>query len=230
MNFSYVTQYYSALLDSPSNVVLAISKSVSAIGFLNECTPDTSVAFSINFPNYTKSFFHRAIFSAIMKLGDYSRWTWDRKTRTFSKTRKGVLNDHIIAKSRLAESKCHTINKIINNLNSARFNVGTGVQFQETVYLTKKMQAAVFKNSGYDEDLIIEYPYVLQYADYANLSLRQATEDILLKAKLDDELLAKTELLRLKYFNKIKKATAPDQLPVIYEEFICDCYQRTGIK
>ncbi|MDP3014024.1 MAG: hypothetical protein Q8M92_07280, partial [Candidatus Subteraquimicrobiales bacterium] len=90
-----------------------------AMIFLNECTPDTYYVSSVNYPNYTKSFF-KLFFLASIEPEDYPKWTWNHKTRKFVKTRTDVLNDQILAKSRLAESKCNIIKKIINNLNSAR--------------------------------------------------------------------------------------------------------------
>lgn len=216
---------YSALLDSNTQIVLALSDNISAIVFLNECMSDTSHAVSVNYPNYTKSLFHeKPFFLAREKPEHYPRWTWKEKTRTFVKTRPDVLTDGLIARSRLAVSKHGAISRIIVNLNQACYKVRTGFEFQETVYLTKKLQAQKFKDSGYDENVIMEYPYVLHYADYAGIPLKEAADDILFQAKLDDQHLANTELLRLRYFNKVRDATKPEQLPAIFEEFLRDCY------
>lgn len=222
MKKPYLLRTYYALLDSPTRILLTISSAPSPIAFLNECIPDTISRSAVEYPNYM-GLFSRFYLASIWSK-DYPKWTWDTKSRKFIKTNKSLISRSILEKSRLAESKRNIISKIMNSLTNVRNKVGTGVAFQEAVYLTKRMQAHGFKESGYAEELIMKYPYVLQYADYAKLSLKQAADDILFKAKLDDGLLAKTELMRLTYFNKVRKATDPNQLPAIYEKFIRDCY------
>ena len=113
----------------------------------------------------------------------------------------------------------------MKGVSRGRYPVSTGVLFQETVYLTKKAQASAFKEAGYPEDDILEYPYIIQYADFANIPLKQAADDILFKARLDDELLAKTELIRLKYFNAIRSARTVEEVAPIYEAFTRESYR-----
>lgn len=219
MERPYSIIYYHALVDYPSNAILTMSTHLASIVFLSKCTPNAYYVAYVNSPNYTESFLSLFFLSSI-NPEDLPKWTWDSKNRKFIKTKAHTLSDQFLAKSRLTESKRVEIEKIINILNNARSAVATGVLFQEQIYLTKKMQAEEFRDSGYDESFVMKYPYVMQYADYANISLRQAADDILLKAKFDDALLAKTELLRLKYFSTIKNATEADQLPDIFEEFM----------
>ena len=114
--------------------------------------------------------------------------------------------------------------RIIANLNQSRYKVKTGLDAQDVVYMTKKIQAQAFKDSGYEEHDLLKFPYVLQYAEYAGLSAKVATDEILFKAALDDQFLADTELLRLRYLNKVKVATELEELPKIFEEFLRDSY------
>lgn len=210
---------YSALVDSSTNVVLAVSSHVSAIVFLNEFMPDTGHATRVHYPNYPDS-----LFIASCSPEECPEWTWDRITRTFKTTRPSLINESLRTRARLANAKLNAVSKVITSLSEARYKVRTGIEFQETVYLTKKWQAQRFKDLGYNENSIMEYPYVLQYADFAGITLKQAADDILFKASLDDQHLANTELLRLRYFNKIRDATKPEQLPPIMEEFKRDCF------
>ena len=92
------------------------------------------------------------------------------------------------------------------------------------VYFTKKIQAQDFKDSGYNEALAATYPYVFQYAEIASISPRQAAEDIIRKAQAGETLFVKTELLRLRYFKKIREAKTPQEVGVIHEEFLRDYY------
>lgn len=223
MNNPYILQRYHVLLDYQTQVVLTVDTSVSAMIFLNECTPDTYCSFSVNFPNYSESFF-KTFFLASLSPKDYPLWTWNGKKRLFEKTNPELVDRKLRSRSKLAESKREVIGHIINHLGHARHSLRSGIEFQETVYLVKRMQAQAFKASGYDENRIEDCHYVVQYADFAGISLRQAADDILLKAKFDDEILAKTELLRLRYFNKVKQAQDPEELPAIFEEFTRNCY------
>jgi hypothetical protein len=188
--------------------------------FLNECMLDTRHAAAVRYPNYTKSFF-----LASLDPEAYPKWRWNRQSREFVETRPDVVTDDLIARSRLAVTKVRIISQIIFHINVARYDVRTGVDFQETVYLTKAMQARRLKAANYSEELIVECPYVVQYADFADISLEQAVEDILLKAKIGEQLLARSELLRLVYFNKVKSAAAPDQVNGIFDEFMRECYR-----
>src|SRR3989344_9116463 len=195
--------------------------------FLKECTQETFWASEVQHPNYEGSF--GMFFIPSIKSEEYPKWTWDYTTRKFVKTKKELLNEQMFNKSMLAEGKRGIFEIITSNLNLARSKVMTGFWFQETVYLAKRMQAKAFKDSGYNEDFIVEYPYVMQYADIAHISMQQAAEDILLKAKFDEELLAKTELLRLKHLGRLKDAKDTNQLTSLREEFIRDSYLNAKI-
>jgi hypothetical protein len=214
------TPNYSALLDYATDAVLAISPHVAAIVFLNECMLDTRHAAAVHHPNYMQSFF-----LASLDPEAYPKWRWNRQSRKFVETQPDVVTEDLIARSRLAVTKVRVISQIIFHINAARHDVRTGIDFQETVYLTKAIQARRLKAADYSEELIMECPYVVQYADFADISLEQAVEDILLKAKIDDQLLARSELLRLVYFNKVKSATALHQMNGIFDEFMRECYR-----
>jgi hypothetical protein len=227
MHNPFLTRQYHALLDAPSGALLTVGTSFPAAVFLNECTPDTSWASQVQHPSYVESF--ALFFIASVKPEEYPRWSWDRKTRKFIKTPSELLGDALMDKSRLAESKRGIFEIMVTELNFARAQISTGVWFQETVYLAKRMQAAAFRDSGYDEDAVAEYPFVVQYADQAHISLREAADDILLKAKFDEGILAKTELLRLTHFNNLKKVRTLDELPPVHEAFIRDAYLNAKI-
>jgi len=209
---------HSALLDFNTHVVLAISPRVAAIELLSECMADTLHAACVHHPNYV----HSSFFAAL-DADEWPRLTWDLRERKFVETPAEMLTDEIRDRSRLAAGKLDVIDKMTDSLNIARYKVRTGIALQEIVYLAKRTQALKFKESQYDDDLMDDCQLVVQYADHANVSLRQAADEILLKAKFDEEILVKTELLRLRYFGKVKEASSVDQLPPIYTEFLRDC-------
>jgi hypothetical protein len=106
----------------------------------------------------------------------------------------------------------------------ARNPANTGYAYQETVYFIKRQQAQTFKDAGYDESRIREFPYVEQYADFRKLSYKAAADDILLAAKVMQEVLLNTEALRLKYFKKMKEITSLDEFDAFWKEYESEAY------
>jgi hypothetical protein len=172
---------------------------------------------NVNYPHYQRDFF-----LAKTDPEEYPRWMWQMKDRKFVEAREGALNDEVLRRSRLAVKKINVIRRMLTSLNTARYELHSGLAFQETVYLTKKLEANAFRDIGYDEDRLLEFPYVLQYADFAGLSPRAAADAIILKAKMYDQHLLKTEALRLKHFNKLKDAASPEDAEGVYREFLQD--------
>jgi hypothetical protein len=211
---------YSALINSSNRILLALSTNVAVIVFLNEATMDTTHVPGVNYYRPEDPFR-----LAREPTRTYPEWTWSVGERRFVRTRAELLTKEVRDRSRLAVEKGRTTENIMRGISIARYPFSTGVLFQESVYVTKKAQAEECKRSGYPEDEIMQYPYVLQYADFAGLTLRQAADDILFKAKLDDELLAKTELLRLKYFNAVKRADRVEELEELYEAFMRESFK-----
>jgi hypothetical protein len=212
---------YNILCDSGNDMVLAMSHNPSAIILAHECTPDSYKFTDVTHPNYKKDF------PLLSVRGDsFAEWSWQNKARKFIKTNPELLTQEYIERSRLAGSKVRAFELLIYGLNMARQPVRTGVDFQETVYLIKKAEAAAFKATGYDESRLFEYPYVLQYADFAKIPAKEAADAILFSAKLDEQLLMRSELLRLKYFKKVKDATSPEEMKTIIDGFYQERHER----
>lgn len=211
---------YHALLDSTTYAVIALSRDPAVITFLSEWTRDIRRAWSVNYPAYATGFFLIDV-----PTSEYPEWTWDVKKRVFSPTRKVALTPALREKAALASAKAWVISSIILNINQSRYSMGTGFHLQETVYMTKRLEAQAFRDSGYNEESITEYPYVLHYADFAHIPLKQAADEILFKAKLDGEHLARSERLRMEYLDRVRKTTDPLLLPAIERDFRRDCNQ-----
>lgn len=208
---------YHGLLEDVSGIVLTISPYVAPIFFLKDSIPNTHDACSMQRPNYREAF----PLASVDPI-DYPRSSWDSKNKTLKETPGHLLTPDILARSHIATVKRDAISKIMRSISKARYQTDKGVAFQETVYLTKKNQAQRFKDSGYNENLLLEFPYVLQDSEYEGMTMRQAADNILFRAKLDDDLLAKTEFLRRKYFNRVKTANTDEELSTIIEDFYRD--------
>ncbi|QQG38136.1 MAG: hypothetical protein HYS26_01105 [Candidatus Kaiserbacteria bacterium] len=212
----------SILVEYGTHIVLAFDTTAPGIVFLNECTGDTIGAYGIQYPHYRDS-----LFLTTTGPAEYPTWTWNFEQRLFEQTPPKLLTKEIREKSALAVGKLKVVQTIMRNISRLRLRFETGISLQDSVYLEKRIEALSFKNAGYDEVVLPEYPHVLLYADYAGLSPRQAADDIIFKSKIATEQLAKTELLRIIYFNKIKKAKAVAELDAITETFFRDPYVGT---
>jgi len=223
MKIPYREKHYCILIDLVTNAVLTVSETSNAILFLAECIPNTQARFSVNFPNYSNSFFGTFFFMDI-DPENYINWIWDDKTRKLVKIKAENINDDLKAKSRLAKSKQRIVEDVINHLSFSRRENTPTVYLQEFIYVDKRTQALEFKNSGYNENALMKYPYVEQYANLEKITPKQAADDIIFKAEMRSQFLVSTELLRLRYFNLIKKAATTEELKSIFDEFMLDIY------
>lgn len=214
----------SILVDSATRALLAASDSVAGIAFLNKALPDTYHVSHADRPNYTESGFVKSLVPA-----EFPRWSWRRRDRTFQETRPHLVTEALIARSALAIAKLRAFLMVTQHLNTARNRLVTGLQFQESVYLVKFIEATRFRAASYAEDRILEFPYVLQYAEFAGIPLRQAADDIILKAEFDQHFLLNTEGLRLKYLKLIREAASPGDLAGIGEACRRECFENTMV-
>jgi hypothetical protein len=210
---------YSALVDSSSSILLSLNTNFPVTTFLAQAMSDTFTLYNVNFHHPDRPFpLEKARPEA------YPMWTWSVPRRQFVRTRSGSLTEEIRKRSRLAVEKGRAIEHVMRSISMARYPLWNGPLFQESVYLAKKIEAESFKKAGYPEDAMIDYPYVVQYADLANIPLQQAADEILFKAKLHEDTLVKTEMLRMRYFNKIKNENDPAALKGILNEFVRESY------
>lgn len=210
---------HDALIDTETSALLVMSSFSSSITFVHSCTPDTHQIFGVQYPNYTIAF------DLLTADGEeFPEWAWDRRTRLFGRTSAVALTEELRQKARLAQTKQLQVLEVMRQLSLARRRISTGVEFQDRVYLAKKLQAESFKASGYDERGALAYPFVLQYAEFAGLPLKDAADEIIFKASLDDQHLANTELLRMRYLRMIGEAQSLADLRTIRTAFSRDMY------
>ncbi len=209
------TYKYYCLLDINTSGLLVIRKNFQCMNFLKEYTLDTTLV-----GLFSSNFFEEKFFSRLETSSDCYRFRWDSSKNLFVKNKN--ITNLLQEKSFLASTKYDLLEDISSRIISFRGRVKKTLPYQETIYLTKKHQAERFKDRGYPESELLEYPYVLQYADLKKISLKQAADTILLKSSIDDGMLAKTELLRLKYFNKVRESSSKEELENTHKEFLLD--------
>jgi hypothetical protein len=218
--FSEVSGPVAALVDAETWALLALSDypyvcSVLAKSPLHRAED----VYGVNWPNYRDNF-------AIAKEKVYPVWRWNPQTRVFEPTPELMVTPELKQRSVLAVKKTRALWEVVYELSAGRYTGWRGLVLQETVYFGKRLQAQKFKDDGYPDDDVARYPYVLQWAEFAEVTPRVAADEILFKAQLDDDLLSKTEYLRLKYFKLLNEAVTVEELEPILTEFRWETYKR----
>lgn len=207
-----------ALVDIGTNALLALNRYVATIVFLAEAVPNSYPALNVGGKNMQDV--------AEGPIDGYPKWRWSNDFRNpgFSRLPKDLVTEELRARSRLSMAKAAAIGRVMAGVSLMRSSVGTGTLFQETVYMSKRLEAERLKLNNYSTDSLIEFPHVVQYADYADISIREAADEIIFQAKLDDQLLARTEIFRIRYFNKIKDAQTPAEIKNVMDDYLRDSY------
>lgn len=204
------------IMGPPTFALLAIHRNGPAIAAIADSIPDSQ--YMPNISDVTAD----NIPLPLLNPDRYPEWSLRPYNYALSKARPGQMTDALVARSQLAMARIKAVHRIMFEINRIRAKIDPGMVLQETVYLTKKLQAAEFARSGYDESLLIRFPYVLQYADLCNLSAREAADNIIFRAGLDDALLSKSEMLRMRYFDLVKQTTAPEDFSELLRRFYHD--------
>jgi hypothetical protein len=206
------------LYDLETKFVLAASPFSTVIIKLHECVPETTYVTYVPVPDEQDE-------GDPLFTDQCCNWRFDAKQRTANDKRSllddraGKATQYVKTRATLANAKRDAFTRIIATINDARTKVRTGLIYEETVYMLKRLEAERFRQSGYDESGIFSYPFLLQYADFANVSYHQAADDILLQSGIDDQILVKTEILRMDYNRRVASAKTPEEITTILADF-----------
>jgi hypothetical protein len=215
-SIKYAVEYkYFALLDNQTHTLLVVGKSFQLINFLREYIPESALC---SLPSSTKK--EEVFFNSLLYSNNCYLLKWDFSKREFIKNNK--ISDQLREKSTFSQNKYECLREIASHIEFIRSLFKKTIGYQEIIYLSKKLEAEKFKNNRYPENEILNYPYILQYAEYKEISFKESADAILLKATMGNEMLAKTEILRLNYFNKVKDATSKKDLDDILNQFLLD--------
>jgi hypothetical protein len=186
-----------ALIDAPTATLLTLNTNLPTIAFLLRAIPDSEHVINVTVPNYPKGL--------DIKPSTYLDHVWDRYRRLFAagqpaptRVRKAAL---------LAAKKAEAFGEVARTLAYMRSMVMSAVPLQDAVYTSKRLEAERFLREGTSADPL-EYPYIMQFADLSGLAPQQAAEEILLKARLTDDLLLKSEYFRLKYLELLRETSS----------------------
>jgi hypothetical protein len=205
-----------ALIDAPTATLLTLSTNPITTAFLVRAIPDSEEVLNVSVPNYPKG--------VPIKPQEYPERVWDKWTRLFSggnnpdeRVRKHVL---------LTAKKTEAFAEVARIIGLIRAQMMNAVPLQDVVYMTKRLEAERFVKDwkpGQDADPL-EYPYVTQYSDLSGLSPQQAANEILLKARLYNDGLFKSEYFRLKYMELIRDTHSVGAIDAIVIGFRRELY------
>ncbi len=207
----YSTPVHFGIIDSESGRLLILSRDFFLIQRLQEMVQN-STAIDIQpknrFDLYTYDF---------LRFGLFHYMKWDSFQQEFTLLTRNIPPE-IISKSKLTVAKAEVLKRIFVLLEEMRSRVKKAYFYQDCVYTRKGFEAQRFKDRGYPEHEVLEYPYLLEYADQAKLSLREAADLILFKSSVANETLAKTETFRIRFLNELCQAQTIEQIRNISEE------------
>jgi len=205
---------HNILVDTGEQIVLATHPHLPAIVFVSEWTLDTTFVPAADDPH------HIGTFPLIQTPpAEVPQWSWNPKSRTVVPTNNTLITPAIRSRAELAFQKISTVSFMIHRINYLRSKVNTGFLAQEAIYLKKYLEAQRLVDQSFSEEAVAQSPYVVSYADLCGISVEKATAEILLQAKLDHEFLAKTELLRLRFFSRVRRAASDAEIIDILASF-----------
>src|SRR5215510_3087448 len=200
---------FSALIDDQTQTLLNLSPRVPMIVWLARDCGLGEHLFDVQTPNYMQEFpLARASYDT------YPNWTWNTTHRRFTPAMKPPKTE-LRQRSLLAVKKGHAFCEFSRIIATARYNQASGLLLQEEVYAAKLQEARDWRAAPKGD-----YPFIKQYAELAGLSVNVAAQEILLKAKMATDELAKTEYFRLKYMRRLRQASLAeiDPLRVAFRE------------
>lgn len=202
-----------ALLEGDTDNLLVFSQDYSCILHISEFFLDTRIVLVT-----TKKYFTKIFYMSLAHSDDKYLFKWDRERKKFVKN-NDVTKD-LIEKSGLAISKYEVLCKIKTSIEEYRNFEKKDLKFQDDVYMQKKQEAERYKDKGYPEIEIFDFPFIRQYATFKKISFKESADAILLKAKLNEGPLVFSEMIRLKYFDLIKRSQNIIELKKVYDDFI----------
>ena len=91
---------------------------------------------------------------------------------------------------------------------------------QDNIYHMKYLEAVEVEKS--DDVEPFDFPLLNDYATIANVDIKQAAKEVILKYKLTKAYLSNSEALRLRYIRQIKATEDIHEVKVILNKFYTD--------
>jgi hypothetical protein len=219
--FTSDRQEFFVLQDLNSGSILVCGKNFQTLYYMSDFLMDT-VVHNINTGNY----FNRKFVEGLIDAEDSYKFTAGGNGKMPVPIKKPDTS--MKERSDLARYKHKILAEMyfVLELRRIRLSQKRSLAFQEMIYTAKASQAKEFLEKGCPEDRILDFIYVKQFGDYKKIPYKQAAEMIIMKHKMSESFLARTELLRLKSFNSLKKAQTKEEMNIVLKEFQEDAEYR----
>lgn len=205
------------LIDASTNAVLLTCDNVAIAYQLGNFLFDTALK-----PVWSKNIFHRFFLRQLANSSEPYKYVWldSRKEVLINRN----VNEAVRAKSQFVQKFYKIFKEIYQVIEYRRLRESgkTTLAFQELIYAAKRAEAERFRDHNYNVENILDFPYILQYAELKNISHKQAADEIIFKSKLSNNMLAKTEFMRLKHFGLLKEAKTIEELEEVHKNFKID--------
>lgn len=202
------------LTDAATNVLLVVSKNAEALLVLHRMMPDTNYIPRANVPHYRFT-----NFLIDLPPPEYPNWTWFRKSKHFLQTHPDILTDDLKHRSQIAVEKAKALEVVVKKIGSIHAE-GKHALIRENIELRKYLDALRFRMDNRDEMRPAAHPFVSQHAALMNITPHAAAAELILAGEEHERVVADTELLRLTYFEKIRKASTLEDIETIRKDFV----------
>lgn len=179
-------------------------------------------------------FRHYATYTFFMiKQDNYDIWVEKNKSWKFSQdVNKKVWNTSTPINSIeelkdyiLLNQKINLLDRIHAIMEQHRSEWSKLSEIQNTIYISKYLEAKEILEKDITEDVLMEYPYVAGYANTKDISLTQAAKEVVLQYQIQSSFLSESESIRIKYTNIVRKETDIANLIPILEDFQTQSYK-----
>lgn len=206
------TNTYHTLNESDTNRVLVASRSAETINTISELHHNSYTRYDTNIfeAKMPKEFDGRTPFyTKLRRKGGV--YFYEKDDLTFDELYNYCL---IVEKSALLD--------LINfRTNFHRRNLFSELYMQDSIYNYKTQEAKeIIESKTLDDDADIKWPFVRDYANLYDLDLRSAAKNILLQSKFYKTFLSKSETLRLRTNDLVKKCDDIKKIKSIYVKFL----------
>jgi len=131
--------------------------------------------------------------------------------------------------SELLLARARYLNRVTRVVTRARNRVAPSEKYGELIDFLRKEQALLFRNSGYNEELIQNCLFVFQYAQVKKMTPKEAADEIIFQYNLFEAALWKTEEIKLKYFDLFSNAQTVKQTHEIFQDFVREYYLNSHV-
>ena len=147
-------------------------------------------------------------------------WLWlqDLNTKQWTKN-TNISSQEELYYYILMNQKAAFLDKIHEHVDYYRSFYTKKLYGQDYVHTLKYLEAKEILEKNITIDEFMDYPFIKKYSELKDISLQQASREVMLQNEMERGFLAESEYLRMKYTDIIRKETDIKNLKQIYADF-----------